>query len=692
MAKKQSLKKKTEKNILLEAFDTPYGTPPFGRFRPADVDKAVPVLLKKDKEAVEKIVSNPAHATFRNTIELLAYVGLQTGIVARITGNLNAAATSDAWQKTAEKNLPKISVAANEIYQNQALFARVKHVYERRNRLKLNEEQKRVLELTYRNFILAGADLPKSKRKRLKQINERLTGLSLVFSKRLLHETHAYFLHLHKEEELEGLPEAAKRQAKKEAERRSLEGWVIGLQPSPYMDFMRFAKRRDLRKKLWTLYRMRANRGDAYDNKEIIAEMIALRHEKARLSGYDTYAEMSLEDTMAKTPETVYGFLERLLKGAKPFYVRNLKTLKSLAVADGMDELKPWDIPYYAERLKERELDWKEEEVKPYFSLENVKRGLFDIAGKLYGLRFIPEPAVERYHDDVEVYRVEEADGRLTGILYLDFYARKNKRGGAWMTSFRPQYRLKGENIRPHISVVTNFAKPQADKPALLTFSETVTFFHEFGHALHGLLADTQYPGYSGTQVARDFVELPSQLMENWAYEPEVLQTMARHYETGEALPEAYVEKIKRSKRFLSGYYFVRQLQFGFLDMMWHHEVTEISQEDIPAKEYGLIEKITGSVEKTGLISTGFSHLFAGGYAAGYYSYKWSEYLEADAFSVFKKNGIFDTETAKRFRYLLSKGNTADPGELYKRFAGRLPDETALMEKAGFTETLTKED
>ena len=526
--------------------------------------------------------------------------------------------------------------------------------------------------------------MPRAK-KRLREIDSELSRLKLTFGEHILEETNSYELHITREEDLEGLPESQREAARIRAGSGGKEGWIITLDYPSYLPFMKYAANRNLRKELYLAFGSKGFHGDARDNREIVLRIANLRFERARLLGYASHADFVLEQRMAKSPETVREFLEELLEKALPAAKRELGELAAYAEKrDGLTQLEPWDKAYYSEKLKQEKFALDDEILKPYFQLENVIDGVFEIAGRLYGLSFQPEDSLPTYHEEVRTYRVVDADGKLVALFYADFHPRPGKRGGAWMTSYKPQYRKGGTVERPHIAIVCNFTRPTSSQPALLTFDEVTTLFHEFGHALHGMLADTTYPGLSGTSVYWDFVELPSQLMENWCYEPDALALFARHYKTGEILPDTLIEKIKASANFQEGIATVRQLSFGFLDMAWHggnpSDITDVKAHE---SEAFAPTRLFPEHPET-CMSTAFAHIFQGGYASGYYSYKWAEVLDADAFASFRESGIFDRETARRFRdHILSRGGTEDPMELYVRFRGREPEIDALLKRAG---------
>jgi len=685
--KTETMQTSLQDNPLLQPFDTPYETVPFSKIKPEHFEPAIKEEIKRTRETVDKIIQNPEAPTFENTVEALDYADLRLRRIQSILSNLNSANTNPALQEAAEKSMPLVSDFYSELMQNKDLFDRVKAVYDRKDELSLTPEQEMLLEKTYRAFVRNGVNLEEEKRAALRDINRRLTELGLQFTKNLLHDTNEYYLHLTDESELEGLPERVKTAAAEAAAKKGLEGWVFTLHYPSYGPFMKYSTRRDLRERLYKMYGSRAFKGDEYDNSQTVIEEVELRKQKADLLGYPTYATYVLKERMADTPEKVLNFLDELHGYARPYALKDIEKLQALAREDGIDQIQAWDIAYYSNKLKEKELQLNEEKLKPYFPLDTVLKGMFETANKLYGIRFEPADNIDKYHPDVQVYKVIDNDGSLLAIFYADFFPREGKRQGAWMTSFGPQYKKDGKNVRPHISIVTNFSKPTADEPSLLNFYEVNTLFHEFGHALHGMLSQVTYPSLSGTNVYWDFVELPSQIMENWTYEPEVLEMISGHYQTGEPVPAEEIEKLKREKQFLEGMATERQLGFGYLDMAWHHQYPEgyqniVQYENAAMDKTRLYPYVNGT-----LMSTTFGHLFSGGYAAGYYSYKWAELLDADAFSIFKKNGIFDKETAARFRHLLEQGGTRHPSELYEEFAGRPPKIDALLERAGFKQS-----
>ena len=676
-------------NLLLKPFDTAYQSAPFQEIKEEHYLPAFRELIKKTEEEIKQISENPENPTFENTVEALAYSGEQLDVVSNIFFNLNSAETNDEIQKIAQEVSPLLTEFSSKISQNEKLFNRIKQVYELKNQLNINEEQETLLDKTYKDFVRNGALLSSEDKKELKRINMDLSIKSLQFGQNVLSATNAYFKHIIDKEELKGIPVSVLLQYQNEAKERGVEGYVITLQYPSYIPLMTYAENRDLRKELALANGRKSFDNGEFDNQQIIKELIKLRQEKAHLLGYSDFASFVLEERMAKTPAHVFGFLNELLEKARPFAKKDIEELRNLAKEDGIEDLQSYDHAFYTEKLRKIKFNLNDEELKPYFSLDKVQGAVFGLAEKLFGLKFEEvqgQEAVQKYHEDVLMYKVLEQNSEdkknYKALLYVDYYPRKGKRAGAWMTSFRNQYKKDGENYRPHISVVCNFTKPMGDIPSLLTFQEVTTLFHEFGHALHGILANTQYPNLSGTSVKWDFVELPSQFLENYCYEPEFLKSFAKHYQTGEVLSDEKIEKLAQSKNFMEGYQTLRQLGFGLLDMAYH---TDLKDEKFDVKNFE-----DSILEKTNLypknpetaISTSFSHIFQGGYSAGYYSYKWAEVLDADAFQYFKENGIFNPKIARKYKILLSSGGTKDPMELYKAFRGSEPKVESLLKRA----------
>ena len=673
-------------NPLLTESGLRYEAPAFDKITEEHYLPAFEAAIAEGKQEIEAIVNNPEAPTFENTILELEYAGGKLNTVAGIFYNLNEANTNDRMQEIAEQISPMMTEYSLSIMLNPKLFERVKAVYEQRENLNLSQEEAKLLEKTYKGFADNGANLSEEEKAKYSKIQEELSLATLKFGKNTLGATNAFTMHLTNEDDLAGLPPFAKDAAALEAKNRNLEGWVITLQQPSYSPFMQYSEKRELREKLWKAYNSKCLEGE-FSNLDIIKQIVGLRIEAAKLLGYNTYADMALKDRMAKDAPTVNGFLQNLLEKSLPFAKKDVKAVADYAKANGFKgELMPWDFSFYSEKLKKEKYSLNDEVLKPYFKLENVKEAVFGLANTLYGLNFTEAKDIPGYHPDVTVYDVTDANGRHMALFYADFFPRESKGGGAWMTSFREQSFTKDGKVekRPHISIVCNFTKPTETEPSLLTFYEVTTFLHEFGHALHGILAEGRFASLTGTGVARDFVELPSQIMENWATEKEYLASFAKHYQTGEVIPDELIDRIVESKNYNSGYASVRQLQFGIGDMAWH-SVTEVPADDVVAFEKKAVAAcaLMPDVPATAFAPS-FGHIFSGGYAAGYYSYKWAEVLEADAFQVFKENGIFNKETAEKFRKeILSRGGIEDADVIYRNFRGRDPEPEALLKKFG---------
>ncbi|GEQ85600.1 peptidase M3 [Patiriisocius marinistellae] len=669
------------KNPLLSTFDTA----PFSQIKNEHYLPAIKELISLTNSEISNITENSDAPTFANTVEALENTGSQLDRATSIFFNLNSAETNDEIQKIAQEASPLLTEFSNDLLLNEKLFARVKNVFDSRNELDLNIEQTTLLEKQYKGFARNGANLNEDEKTKLRKIDTELSKLSLTFGENVLAATNAYHLHLTNEEDLAGLPEGEKEAAAQVAMEKELEGWVITLDYPSYIPFMKYAENRELRKKLSLAFGARAFSKGVNNNEENVLKIVNLRHQRARLLGYKSHAHFVLEERMAKTPQTVLDFSNELLQKAKPAAQKEFDELEAFAKkADSINQLQKWDSAFYAEKLKQQKFSLDDEKLKPYFKLENVIDGVFTVAQKLFGLQFEVDTTIDKYHEDVKTYRVKDADGALVSIFYADFHPRAGKRGGAWMTSYKPQQKINGINDRPHVSIVCNFTKPTTSKPSLLTFNEVTTLFHEFGHALHGMLANTTYKGLSGTSVHWDFVELPSQVLENWCYEKETLELFAKHYETGEVIPMELVQRIKESATFHEGMQTLRQLSFGLLDMQWHGSDPSTIK-DVKAFEEKAFEdtSLYPDTPET-CMSTAFSHIFQGGYSAGYYSYKWAEVLDADAFAYFKEEGIFSKKVADKFKnFVLSQGGTQDPMELYIKFRGKKPNPDALLERAG---------
>jgi len=669
-------------NPLLEKFNTKYTSSPFEEIKEENYLPAFQELVKNSEKEIDEITNNSEAPTFENTIEAMAFSGEQLDRVSSIFFNLNSAETNDEIQKIAQEVSPLLTEFSSKISQNEKLFERIKSVYDQKDRLSLNEEQQTLLNETYKGFVRSGALLNEEDKKKLEKISMDLSIKSLQFGQNALASTNAYFKNITDKEELKGIPEAILQQYEEDAKEKGLEGYVITLQYPSYLPAMTYAENRELRKELALANGKKSFDGGEFDNQNLIKEIVKLRQEKAELLCYKNYADFVLEERMAKSPEKVFEFLNELLDKATPYAQKEIEELKTLAKADGIDEIQSYDHAFYAEKLRKQKFDIDDEELKPYFQLEKVQEAVFGLAGKLFRLEFKEINDVQKYHEDVKTYEITE-NGNVKALLYADYHPRKGKRAGAWMTSYKNQYKKDGENSRPHISVVCNFTKPTKDTPSLLTFQEVTTLFHEFGHALHGVLADTQYPNLSGTSVKWDFVELPSQFLENFCYEPEFLKTFAKHYQTGEILPNEKIEKLSQSKSFMEGYQTLRQLGFGLLDMAYHSEVGALENKTV--KEFEVEKTAATNLYPSNpetAASPSFSHIFQGGYSAGYYSYKWAEVLDADAFQYFKENGIFNPEIAAKYKILLSSGGTKDPMELYKNFRGSEPKVESLLKRA----------
>lgn len=668
-------------NILLTTFDEA----PFSKINNSDFEPAFDEAIKLAKTEIEEITVNTESPTFENTLERLSFSGMQLDRISNVFFNLHSAETNDEIQQIAQKTAPKLSAFNNDIILNEKLFDRIKNVYEQREKLNLTAEQQTLLKRTYRNFVRNGALLNETDKQKLREVDAELAVESLKFAENVLTETQAYRLHITDEKQLKGLPEGALEAAEQLARTENKDGWLFTLDYPSYLPFVTYAENRELREKIVCANGRKAFQQNQHNNEKIVLKIVQLRHQRANLLGYKTHADFVLEERMAENPENVQHFLNELLEKSKPAAKKELKELTDFAQqTDGISQLQKWDSSYYAEKLKKQKFQLDDELLKPYFELNNVLNGAFEVARRLYGITFKQVNDVDVYHSEVQTYRVYDEDGSYLALFYTDFFPRKGKRNGAWMTSFKSQYIKNGINERPHVSIVCNFTRPTTTKPSLLTFNELTTLFHEFGHALHGMLADTVYPSLSGTSVYWDFVELPSQIMENWCYEEEALKLFAKHYQTEEIIPMEYVNKIKESANFLEGLATVRQLSFGLLDMGWHAQnPSEISDLKTFENQQFASTQMYPDV-KDNAMSPSFSHIFNGGYSAGYYSYKWAEVLDADAFAFFKENGIFDRQTGQLFRdHILSKGGTENPMELYKRFRGQEPNPEALLERAG---------
>ena len=674
-------------NPFLEPANTPHGTVPFDRIAVEHYEPAIRQGIASQNEEIDAIVNNPEPANFRNTILALELSGKLLQQVGSVFGNLLSAETNDAMQEAANELMPLMSEQANNIFLNEQLFARIKAVYEHRTDEHLNAEQAKLLENTYNAFVRNGANLQGNDKEKYRELSKELSLLSLKFSNNNLKETNNYRLLLTDKAQLSGLPESAIEAAAEAARERKEEGWAFTLQAPSYGPFMQYADNRELRRELYMAYNTKCTHNNDCNNFDTVKRIVNIHLKLAKLMGYDSFADYNLQERMAQNTTNVYNLLNQLLEAYRPTALKEYTEVQALAREEQGDDftLMPWDWSYYAQKLKERKFSLNDEMLRPYFELENVKKGVFGLATRLYGITFKKNPDIPVYHKDVEAFDVFDKDGSFLAVLYTDFHPREGKRSGAWMTSYKEQWidPETGENSRPHVSLM-NFTKPTQDKPALLTFDEVETFLHEFGHSLHGMFANTTYASLSGTNVYWDFVELPSQIMENFATEKEFLHTFARHYQTGELIPDELVQRIVDSSNFNAAYACLRQVSFGLLDMAWYTR-TEPFEGDVIAYEKQAWEKaqVLPSVPGT-CMSVQFSHIFAGGYSAGYYSYKWAEVLDADAFALFKEKGIFNTEVADSFRRnILSKGGTEPPMTLYKRFRGQEPTIDALLIRNG---------
>ena len=672
-------------NPLLQPFQTVHQTAPFNSVKIEHYLPAFDAAIDEAKAEVQKIIDDPAVPDFSNTIVALDLAGEKLERIKAIFFNLNSAETSDEMQEIAQEVAPKLSDFGNDITLNEQLFDRIKTVHNQLENLVLNVEETTLLEKTYRRFVRSGANLNETDKAKYREITKELSQLGLKYQQNVLAETNAYELLITNKKDLSGLPESIIEMAAQTAQSKEKEGWLFNLQYPSYVPFLKYADNRELREQIFRASSSRSNHGNENDNNDIIRRIVELRIEKAHLLSFKTHAEYKLQERMAETTEKVTSFLDDLHQKSKSFAVKEFAGVQRFAEKDGFTGIiQRWDWAYYSEKLKSERYNFTDEEVKPYLQLEKVISGVFGLAKKLYGLGLKENKGIEVYHPDVSAYEVYNENLEFIAVLYLDFFPREGKRSGAWMTDYRTQSNVNGNSIRPHISLVTNFSKPTENTPSLLTFDEVTTFLHEFGHGLHGMLSQCQFPGTSGTNVYWDFVELPSQIHENWAYEKEWLDQFAIHYQTGEKMPEELILKIKKAQNFQAAYMMERQLSFAMLDMAYHDRELPV-EGDLKEFELNavastdLFESVDGSLQ-----STAFSHIFSGGYDAGYYSYKWAEVLDADAFSVFQEKGIFDRKTADSFRKnILEKGGSEHPMILYKAFRGQEPTPAALLKRNG---------
>ncbi|HAH54414.1 MAG TPA: peptidase M3 [Flavobacterium sp.] len=682
----QEKKENTTMNPFFQAYDTPYNVPPFDKIKNEHFKPAILEGIKRHEEEINAIANASAAPTFENTILAMENAGELLSNVNVVFSNLNSANTNKEIQNIAKETAPNLSAHRDNIYLNEKLFARVKALWDQKETLGLNLEQAKILDNSYKDFVRSGANLSDADKEILRKINGELSLTSLKYGQNILAETNKYELVIDAKKDLAGLPQGLIDAAAADAKAKGKEGkWVFTLSNSSVMPFLQYSSNRELRKQIWNAYQTKGNHDDELDNKKNAIDMANLRGQKARLLGFKTHSNYVLEESMAKTPENVNKLLNDLWKPALEKAKIEASDIQKMMAKDGIKgAVQPYDWRYYTEKIRKERFDLDEEELKPYFSLENVRKGVFQVTGKLYGIQFKELNNVPKYHQDASVWEVTEADGSPIGIIYMDFHPRESKRGGAWMTSYRTQKTVDGKRLSPVISIVCNFTKPSGDTPALLTFDEVSTFFHEFGHALHGLLSNVTYRSLAGTSVPRDFVELPSQIMENWAEEPEVLKMYAKHYKTGEVIPEALVNKLKKAGTFDQGFATTEYLAASLLDLAYHSQTKDITTdantfEKEAMTKIGLIESIIPRYR-----STYFSHIFSGGYSSGYYSYIWSGVLDTDAFEAFKTTTLFNPEKAKSFREnVLEKGGTEDPMVLYKRFRGAEPSIEPLLRKRG---------
>lgn len=674
-------------NPFFGKFKTPFETPPFDKIKIEHYEPAFDEAIKQMEKEVREIANNPRPATFENTVVALERSGKMLTTVSSVFFNVLSAESNDEMMEISQRVSPKLSESSNNIFLNERLFQRIRSLYEQKERLGLSTEDAMLLEETYQSFKKQGASLNEADKARYRQLSTELSLLTLQFDQNALKDENRYQMSLTDERDLSGLPESTREAAAALAKEKGKEGWLINLSAPSYVPFMRYSDRRDLREKLYRAFMSVGNKGDEFDNKDIIRKIVNIRLEIARLMGFKNYAEYVLEHKMAKNPSGVYNLLNQLLEAYKPVAINEYNRVQGLAM--GMEKqnitVMPWDWSYYSEKLKNILFDVNDEMTRPYFELSNVKKGVFGLATQLYGITFKENKKIPVYHPDVDAYEVYDADGKFLSILYTDFFPREGKQSGAWMNNVKSQYtEANGKDSRPQVIIVMNFTKPTETKPSLLTFDEVETFLHEFGHSLHGMLAQGTYSSLSGTSVYQDFVELPSQIMENWLTEKDFLDQIAVHYQTGEKIPQELVRKLVDASNFNAGYLCCRQLSFGMLDMAWH-TLEQPFDGDVAAfeKKAWAPTVIVPEVPEA-LMGTSFGHIFSGGYAAGYYGYKWAEVLDADAFSVFKSKGIFNKEVAKSFRdNILSKGGTEDPAVLYKRFRGQEPTIDALLIRNG---------
>jgi peptidyl-dipeptidase Dcp len=675
-----------QENPFFKPYATPHATAPFSKITIAHYEPAFDKAIAENQAEIELIATNTAAPTFQNTIEAMEHSGEMLNRVSSVFFNLLGAVSNDEMMEISQRLSPKLSEHSNNINLNEALFKRVKSVYDARHSAGLTPEQIRLVEKYFENFENSGATLTPQGKEKYRALTMALSKATLNFGQNNLRETNAYEMLLTDEADLAGLPANLTDAAATKAKAKGKEGWMFDLSAPSYIGFMKYASRRDLREKLYMAYNTKSVKGGAYDNQQQVQQIVNLRLEIANLLGYKSYADYVLKHRMAKSADAVFALLDQLATAFGPVARREVEEVQQFALQmEGTPiEIQPWDWSFYADKLKDHRFDLNDEMTRPYFELENVKKGVFGLATDLYGLQFVKNADIDVYHPEVEAFDVLDENGDFLAVLYTDFHPRDGKRAGAWMSSFKSQQIKDGVDSRPHITIVMNFTRPTDSKPALLTFDEVETFLHEFGHALHGMLARSTYETLSGTSVYRDFVELPSHIMENWLTEKEYLDRFAFHYETGEKMPEALLQKIVDASNYNTGFATLRQLSFGYLDMAWHSQLKPFD-DDIRAFEQEAMARVQLlPIVPEACMSTSFGHIFSGGYAAGYYSYKWAEVMDADAFSLFREKGIFDKATADSFRRnILERGNTEEPTVLYKRFRGQEPSIKALLERNG---------
>ncbi len=682
----QEKKENTTMNPFFQAYDTPFNVPPFDKIKNEHFKPAILEGISSHQAEINAIANNTQPTTFENTILAMENAGELLSNVNTVFSNLNSANTNKEIQNIAKEMAPNLSAHRDNIYLNEKLFAKVKMLWDKKETLGLNLEQAKILDNAYKDFVRSGANLSNADKEILRKINGDLSLISLKYGQNILAETNSYEMVIDSKKDLAGLPQGLIDAAAVDAKAKGKEGkWVFTLSNSSVMPFLQYSSNRELRKQIWNAYQTRGNQDNEFDNKKNAVELANLRGQKARLLGYKSHSNYVLEESMAKTPENVNKLLNDLWKPALEIAKTEAADIQKMMAKEGIKgAVQPYDWRYYTEKIRKERFDLDEEELKPYFSLENVRKGVFQVTEKLYGIQFKALTNVPKYHEDATVWEVTEKDGTHLGVLYMDFHPRESKRGGAWMTSYRSQKTVDGKRVAPVVSIVCNFTKPSANAPALLTFDEVTTFFHEFGHSLHGLLSNVTYKSLAGTSVPRDFVELPSQIMENWAAEPEVLKMYAKHYKTGEVIPEALVNKLKKAGTFDQGFATTEYLAASLLDLEYHSQIKDITVdantfEKAAMTKIGLIQSIIPRYR-----STYFSHIFSGGYSSGYYSYIWSGVLDTDAFEAFKTTTLFNPEKAKLFREnVLERGGTEDPMVLYKRFRGAEPSIEPLLRKRG---------